>query len=34
MKQLLLGKRVSVSDVPAPGLGRGQVLVEVAYPLP
>jgi predicted dehydrogenase/threonine dehydrogenase-like Zn-dependent dehydrogenase len=31
MKQLLLGKRIVVSDVPAPGLGRGQVLVETAY---
>ena len=31
MKQVLLGQRVVVTDVPAPGLGRGQVLVEVAY---
>ncbi len=31
MKQILLGQRVVVTDVPAPGLGRGQVLVEVAY---
>ncbi len=31
MKQLLLGKSVVVADIPAPGLGRGQVLVEVAY---
>jgi predicted dehydrogenase/threonine dehydrogenase-like Zn-dependent dehydrogenase len=31
MKQVLLGKRIHVTDVPAPGLGSGQVLVEVAY---
>jgi predicted dehydrogenase/threonine dehydrogenase-like Zn-dependent dehydrogenase len=31
MKQLLYGKNICVSDVPAPGLARGQVLVEVAY---
>jgi len=33
MKQLLIGKTVSVSDVPSPGLGDKQVLVEVAYSL-
>ena len=33
MKQVLVGKTVSVSDVPSPGLGSGQVLVEVAYSL-
>jgi len=31
MKQVLLGKRIVVTDVPAPGLPAGQVLVEVAY---
>ncbi len=31
MKQVLFGKRVYVTEVPAPGIGRGQVLVEVAY---
>ena len=31
MKQLLLGRRVVVTEVPAPGIGAGQVLVEVAY---
>jgi len=31
MKQLLLGSRVHVADVPAPGLGSKQVLVDVAY---
>jgi predicted dehydrogenase/NADPH:quinone reductase-like Zn-dependent oxidoreductase len=31
MKQLLLGSRVHIADVPAPGLGSKQVLVEVAY---
>lgn len=31
MKQLLYGHRVVVTDVPSPGLGSGQVLVEVAY---
>ena len=31
MKQVLLGKRITVADVPAPGLGAGEVLVEVAY---
>ncbi|MCK4341996.1 MAG: Gfo/Idh/MocA family oxidoreductase [Phycisphaerae bacterium] len=31
MKQLMCGKGIFVSDVPSPGLGSGQVLVEVAY---
>ena len=31
MKQLLYGKGVFVTDIPSPGLGRGQVLVETAY---
>ncbi|UCE58882.1 MAG: bi-domain-containing oxidoreductase [Phycisphaerales bacterium] len=31
MKQILVGDRVCVADVPAPGMGSGQVLVEVAY---
>ncbi len=31
MKQLLLGKGVTVADVPPPGIGAGDVLVEVAY---
>lgn len=31
MKQVLLGNRIHVEDVPVPGLGPGEVLVEVAY---
>jgi predicted dehydrogenase len=31
MKQVLLGKNILVSDVPAPNPGEKQVLVEVAY---
>jgi predicted dehydrogenase/threonine dehydrogenase-like Zn-dependent dehydrogenase len=31
MKQLLFGKGLHITDVPEPGLGRRQVLVEVAY---
>jgi predicted dehydrogenase/threonine dehydrogenase-like Zn-dependent dehydrogenase len=31
MKQVLLGKRVAVADVPAGAVGRKQVMVEVAY---
>jgi len=31
MKQVLLGKGVHVTEVPSPGLGPGQVLVEAAW---
>lgn len=33
MKQILVGRCVKVEDVPAPGLGSGEVLVEVAWSL-